>query len=289
MTICATPDFDILNVNASCLKANPVANQKKVEKFERYLSKGKKKVTKSRSGNSQEGAEVYTGKWNYFNLMNFLHDTTTPQKTDNNISDDESEKEYTEENSEALENNINDYFNDSQEYTSSPIDVIGFENVSSVSQSGNSNCTNEISERTSNSGNVRSIKRKKNDSKAFEDELLKIETEKLNALLQSNTATTHIDDDDMLFLKSLHPYFKTMHPIQMLRLRNQIQSVIINELSITQVQPTYDTPTYNMPTFNTPTYNTIHIDDAQRETPAHLTSCPFDLNNIPNSNFNSTL
>jgi hypothetical protein len=74
-----------------------------------------------------------------------------------------------------------------------------------------------------------------------------------------------------------------MHPIQKLRLRNQIQSVIINELSITQVQPTY-----NMPTLNTPTYNTTHIDDALRETPEHLTPRPFDLNNIPNSNFNST-
>jgi len=76
-----------------------------MKKFERYFFKGKKNVTKIRSGNSQEGAEVYTGKWNYFNLMIFLNDTTTPRKTDNNISDDESEKEYTEENSEALENN----------------------------------------------------------------------------------------------------------------------------------------------------------------------------------------
>lgn len=86
--------------------------------------------------------------------MIFLNDTTTPRKTDNNISDNESEKEYTEENSEALENNKNDYFNDNQQYTSSPIDVIGFENLSSVSQSGNSNCTNQISESTRSSGNV---------------------------------------------------------------------------------------------------------------------------------------
>jgi len=244
--------------------------------------KEKKKVTKSRSGNSQEGAEVYTGKWNYFNLMLFLKDTTTPRKTDSNISDDESGKEYTAENSEALENSRNDYFDDSHEYlnTSSPIDVINFENLSSVSQSGNSNCTNQISESTSNSDNVRSIKRKKNDSKTFEDELLKIETEKLNALLQSNTSNTtiHIDDDDMLFLKSLHPYFKTIHPIQKLRLRNHIQSVIINELSITQVQPTYITPTYN----------TTHIDDTQTETLQVLTPRPFDFNNISNPNFNST-
>lgn len=82
---------------------------------------------------------------------------------DSNISDDESGKEYTAENLEALENSRNDYFNDSHEYlnTSSPIDVINFENLSSVSQSGNSNCTNQISESTSNSDNVRSIKRKK--------------------------------------------------------------------------------------------------------------------------------
>lgn len=69
-----------------------------------------------------------------------------------------------------------------------------------------------------------------------------METEKLNTLLKSNT-TTHIDDDDMLFLKFLYPYFKTIKtiPIQKLHIRNQIQSVIINELSITQLQPTYNT------------------------------------------------
>ena len=104
------------------------------------------------------------------------------------------------------------------------------------------------------------LKKIKWNNRVYEDKLLKIETEKLNALLQFNTATTHIDDDDMLFLKSLHLYFKIIHSIQKLCLRNQIQSVIINKISITQVQPTY-----NIPTFNTLIYNTIHNDDTQRE------------------------
>lgn len=41
----------------------------------------------------------------------------------------------------------------------------------------------------------------------------------------------------MLFLKSLHPYFHTINPLQKLRIRNQLQTVFINELSIQLQQP----------------------------------------------------
>lgn len=49
----------------------------------------KKKIKKSRSGDSQEGAELYLGKWSYYNLMTFLKDTTNPRISDGNISDEE--------------------------------------------------------------------------------------------------------------------------------------------------------------------------------------------------------
>lgn len=49
----------------------------------------KKKIKKSRSGDSQDGAEVYLGKWCYYKSMLFLKDTTNPRISDGNISDEE--------------------------------------------------------------------------------------------------------------------------------------------------------------------------------------------------------
>jgi len=71
--------------------------------------------------------------------------------------------------------------------------------------------------------------------------LLKLEEQKLTALLQSNVTPVITDDEDMLFLKSLHPYFSSMSPLQKLCIRNQIQTVFINELPTPPQQP----PSFN--------------------------------------------
>lgn len=73
------------------------------------------------------------------------------------------------------------------------------------------------------------------EKKSFESELLKLETQKINALLESNKPQVQ-DDEDMMFLKSLHPYFKNMDNLQKLRVRNEIQTVLINQLSIKNQQ-----------------------------------------------------
>lgn len=52
----------------------------------------------------------------------------------------------------------------------------------------------------------------------------------MNMLLECNKPQLQ-DDEDMMFLKSLHPYFKNMDNLQKLRVRNEIQTVLINELS----------------------------------------------------------
>ncbi|CAI6374686.1 unnamed protein product [Macrosiphum euphorbiae] len=99
-----------------------------------------------------------------------------------------------------------------------------------------------ISSTSSNCSQKSSIKRKKKQSNNdFESELLKLEEQKLTALLQSNLTPVITDDEDMLFLKSLHPYFSSMNPLQKLRIRNQIQTVFINELSTPPQQP----PSFN--------------------------------------------
>jgi len=45
-------------------------------------------VIKCSSGDPQ-GAEIYTGKWSYYNLLLFLKDITTPRVSDGNITDEE--------------------------------------------------------------------------------------------------------------------------------------------------------------------------------------------------------
>lgn len=74
-------------------------------------------------------------------------------------------------------------------------------------------------------------KKKTQENKCFENELLKLETQKINVLLESNKPQM-LDDEDMMFLESLHPYFKNMDNLQKLRVRNEIQTVLINQLSI---------------------------------------------------------
>jgi len=68
-----------------------------------------KKVKKSRSGDAQESAEIYTGEWIYYKSMLFLKDTTTPRDTEGNV--------YEEDQSEVEENN------DSIEHIQSPVSL----------------------------------------------------------------------------------------------------------------------------------------------------------------------
>ncbi|XP_025411235.1 uncharacterized protein LOC112684124 [Sipha flava] len=256
--------------------------------------KEKKKVTKSRSGDPQECVEIYTGRWNYYNLLLFLKDTTAPRITEDNVS--ECEEERIEEDSDAsenekIENNYdvsNNYVNDgSYENISSPTGVSNIENPSSLTQSESSNLDTQITNSSSYSTNLQSCPKKKkkrnDDQKNFEKELLQIETQKLNALLQSNNTTTPIDDDDMLFLKSLHPYFKNMHAIQKLRIRNQFQNTIINELSQTKVQPITNTSTYNITHINDTSIAPVVTSQILRSGQFNEDYIHFDV-----QNFNST-
>lgn len=54
--------------------------------------------------------------------------------------------------------------------------------------------------------------------------MLQIESKKLEILNRT-------EDDDLLFLKSLLPYFKEMNPIQKLRIRSKFQNILLDELT----------------------------------------------------------
>lgn len=192
-------------------------------------------MKKGRSGDSQECAEIYTGKWMYYKLMLFLKDTVRPRSTEGNISDDNTLQE----NSEFSE--IDEIENDSES------DILSFANNPDIEQSlSKPESENDpfivptvvppsLSSGSDVSQNISIKRKKKQPNKEFETELLKLEQQKLAALIQSNTNPVTVDDEDMLFLKSLHPYFHSMNPLEKLQVRNQIQTVLINKLS-TQVQ-----------------------------------------------------
>lgn len=172
--------------------------------------------------------------------MLFLKNTTTPRNTDGNISDLEDTQQQ---NSDLSEIDETEHFSDSFMDNISMANNVDIEQHSSRPESEtdsfvipasvppNSSSVSDVSR----SG---STKRKKNQSnKDFESELLKLEEQKLTALLQPNINPVINDDEDMLFLKSLHPYFHTMNPLQKLHIRNQLQTVFINELSAQVQQP----------------------------------------------------
>ena len=104
ITIDATNDLDIRNVNAIRLNATPVdryLKQKKKYVFFCLLSeddarkkwcnlrdqfiKEFKKIPKGKSGDSQDRAATYTGKWQYFKNLIFLKDTVVPRETEGNV------------------------------------------------------------------------------------------------------------------------------------------------------------------------------------------------------------
>lgn len=188
-----------------------------------------KKVKKSRSGDAQESAEIYTGKWIYYKSMLFLKDTTKPRDTEGNVSE-EDQSEF-EEINDSIEHNIQSPFFVAEAETDSYVSV---PSVSSVLASNISN-ESDVSASATQEVSLKK-KRKKQENISFENELLKLETQKLSALLESNKHQTIPDDEDMLFLKSLHPYFQNLTNIQKLKIRNQMQSIFINELS---TQPLY--------------------------------------------------
>uniref|UniRef100_A0A2S2PZ84 BESS domain-containing protein n=2 Tax=Sipha flava TaxID=143950 RepID=A0A2S2PZ84_9HEMI len=86
--------------------------------------------------------------------------------------------------------------------------------IPSTSNLSHVNISTSISNDSDTSSKTSSIKRKKKqENKSFESELLKLETQKINALLESNKPLVQ-DDEDMMFLKSLHPYLKNMDDLQ---------------------------------------------------------------------------
>ncbi|XP_054016742.1 uncharacterized protein LOC128897083 [Hylaeus anthracinus] len=68
----------------------------------------------------------------------------------------------------------------------------------------------------------------------FEKQFIELENRKMRFLMDNSMASTSQensqDDEDMLFVKSLVPFFKNLPPLKKLIVRNKIQEVLIAEM-----------------------------------------------------------
>ncbi|XP_045495351.1 uncharacterized protein LOC123694094 [Colias croceus] len=214
-----------------------------------------KKVHKPRSGDPGSPGSLgnYSGKWTYFHHMTFLKDVMVPRQTHSNygVNDDESQSEqsvnweFEIDNSSRSEEipQLPDRNNSTDE--DEALSIVRERIICSQSASTSSLEHNAISQSASTSSLERNVsqsastssldrsqgkKHKKSTCSEFEIKMLKIEEDKIKAFKE---ARNEVDDADMLFLKSLAPYFQYLSPVQKLRLKSKIQNVIADEIALT--------------------------------------------------------
>ncbi|XP_028898061.1 uncharacterized protein LOC105215197 isoform X2 [Zeugodacus cucurbitae] len=158
--------------------------KKKWRNLRDQFSKELKKVPKLKSEASQNQSAIYTGKWRYFKSLLFLKDALTPRETYGNLSmllEDSTTA------TEADKEVSNDEAND-----------IGL-TIAEIQS-----CTKFSPVRPKR-------KRIHQDVNDVEAKLLDIKTKK-HALFEA------VEDENSLFLRSLHPFMKKLDPIRQLRL-----------------------------------------------------------------------
>jgi len=240
--------------------------KKKWRNLRDQYKKELKKVKKPKSGSSQDGLEKYHGKWSYFVSMQFMKDVETPRNTSGTFSDDCDEDtelghsdEQTNDSNEDQENEDN-----LDKETTHSFEVLDpllpqTEAQTNLTQSGRNSPISELNYSTNKSSGQKKMK-KQQDEMCFEQQLLQLEKTKIEAFIDSSKNAVK-DDEDMYFLKSIHPYFGNMTPLQKLRVRTQIQEVIMRELSTPSSQPMNNNLTYPYQTFP------IHMQPIQSSQP----------------------
>ncbi|CAG5000403.1 unnamed protein product [Parnassius apollo] len=100
-------------------------------------------------------------------------------------------------------------------------------------------------------------KRKENQSLTeYQRRMIQIEEDKIKAFKEKEK---EVDDEDLLFLKSLAPYFKHMNPVQKLRLKSKLQNTIADEISLAMPSPlSNSSSTMLMSTIPSPVHASSH-------------------------------
>jgi hypothetical protein len=201
-----------------------------------------KKVKKPKSGSSQDSLEKYHGKWSYFVSMQFLKDIETSRNTSGTFSDDcDEDTELGHSDEQQSDSNEGQESKDNlDKETTHSIEVMDpllpqTEAYNNLTQSGRNAPISELNNSTIKPSEQKKIK-KQQDKMCFEQQLLQLEKTKIEAFIDSSKNSVK-DNEDMYFLKSIYPYFGNMTPLQKLKVRTQIQKVIMRELSTPSSQP----------------------------------------------------
>ncbi|KAL1493833.1 hypothetical protein ABEB36_009519 [Hypothenemus hampei] len=191
-----------------------------------------KKIPKAKSGCSQDCSATYSRKWQYFTNLLFLKDSVTPRNTEGNILPID-----TSENTQSFEISEEEDLENISERVSDSISSID------VSQENLNKTQTSRSKPILSSWPKKKIKR--NENLEVEQKLLEIENKKLS-LLQTP------EDENLLFLRSLHPYMKRLYPFQQLRNRSKFQEILLQELSQIDSKNFHSTRTYSSIDQSTP-------------------------------------
>lgn len=239
------------------------AARKKWRNLRDQFKKERKKVVKPKSGAEQGSMEKYRGKWSHYVSMLFLKDMETPRNTWGTFSEDEEEVEGEgeedddEEDEKSDEEEEADSINKDEEVLDESLDTGYTMNMSSGQISEmekpehsqkpknfqkETQPTIQVESRVQMHTSNKNKKRKQNDLN-FEHELLQLENKKVETLINSIKKEKK-DDEDMHFLQSIHPYFARMLPLQKLKVRTQIQEILMKELSMPSTQNLDNTHTH---------------------------------------------
>ncbi|XP_044747560.1 uncharacterized protein LOC123308542 [Coccinella septempunctata] len=181
--------------------------RKKWRNLRDQFAKEYKKIPKREYEDSQELSDLYGGKWQFFHSLVFLKDNLGQSSTEGNQP-------------------ILDISENSQ---MAPIDTKSFLSDDTVHVT--QEISNDISSNTTRYTSTKHFRPKRrrvlnnnNDRIVVETRLLEIERRMLE-MLQTQ------DDENLLFLKSLHPYMKRLDPLQQLNVRTKFQQILTDEIS----------------------------------------------------------
>lgn len=204
-----------------------------------------KKARKPRSGDpGSPNEQYYSGKWTYYQHMLFLKDVSMPRPTECNslhqeteYNDNDASLPSTSRSEQNLqlpdEENSTAMSNRSEAFVSSDDEPLSNSARSSITQSTSALSTEALDSGLQTGSQKR--KRKENQSLTeYQRRMIQIEEDKIKAFKEKEK---EVEDEDLLFLKSLAPYFKYMNPVQKLRLKSKLQNTIADEISLAMPSP----------------------------------------------------
>ncbi|KAK7085834.1 hypothetical protein SK128_000127 [Halocaridina rubra] len=196
--------------------------RRKWKNLKDYYRREVRKLESPRSGDGANG--IVTSSWPYFTQLSFLYDIYCGASRSSNVTqnetttlgdDNQSAVDEDNESSMSYASHVSHSFTSSVSTSNSPFLSLHGASTSGATTSGQSKpATKRL--------------RPEPDVIAKENEqLLEIERQKLKFLQKEQEES---ENDDLQFFRSLIPHMKSLTPIRKLRVRSQLQNLVLKEL-----------------------------------------------------------